>query len=69
LNRILVAQKRPFPGAEDRQAAAEALRRPLRRFASDPLPLARNFNVAPRFAEDTRLLTDQYAPVNLLQQQ
>ena len=69
LNRILVAQKRPFPSAEDRQAAADALRRPLRRFASDPLPLARNFNVAPRFAEDTRLLTDQYAPVNLLQQQ
>ena len=34
LNRILVAQKRPFPSAEDRQAAAEALRRPLRRFAS-----------------------------------
>ena len=50
-------------------AAAEALRRPLRRFASDPLPLARNFNVAPRFAKGARLLTDQYAPVNLLQQQ
>ena len=28
-----------------------------------------NFNVAPRFAKGARLLTDQYAPVNLLQQQ
>ncbi|MDA0955740.1 MAG: fused MFS/spermidine synthase [Proteobacteria bacterium] len=68
LNRILVAQKQPFPDEATRLAAAEALRRPLRRFASNPLPLAENFNVAPPFSASARLLTDQYAPVNLLQQ-
>ena len=56
-----MAQK-DLPEAEDRQAAAEALRRPLRRFASDPLPLARNFN-GPRALLGTRGLTDQYAPL------
>ena len=68
LNRILVAQKQPFPDEATRLAAAEALRRPLRRFASNPLPLAQNFNVAPPFSASAPLLTDQYAPVNLLQQ-
>ena len=68
LNRILLATADAWPGEETLAARAEALVAPLRRFAVDPRTLARNVDPDFEFDRQVRVLTDQYAPVNLLRE-
>jgi spermidine synthase len=66
LNRILLATADGWPDEETLAARADALVPPLRRFAVDPRTLARNVDADFEFDRQARVLTDQYAPVNLL---
>ena len=68
LNRILVAAEGAWPDAERLRARAEALQPRLRRYGIDTAPLARNLDRDFAYDEDARVLTDQYAPANLLSQ-
>ena len=68
LNRILVAYDGPWPDEDELLRRADALAPSLDRFRIEPRALARALNTDFRYDESARVLTDQYAPANLLSQ-
>jgi spermidine synthase len=66
LNRILVAVEGEWPGRERMLERAAELAPGLRRFGVAPRTLAEALDPDYAFDRDARIITDQYAPVNLL---
>lgn len=66
LNRILVATQRDWPGRGLLLERAAELAPRLRRFGVAPRTLAEALDPDYEFDRDARIITDQYAPVNLL---
>lgn len=68
LNRILVGFEGEWPARETLLERADALQPRLERFGVETRPLARNLDTEFAYDRDARVLTDQYAPANLLSQ-
>ncbi|MDZ7826504.1 MAG: hypothetical protein U5R48_11375 [Gammaproteobacteria bacterium] len=64
--RILVATQGDWPGRELLLERAAELAPRLRRFGVAPRTLAEALDPDYEFDRDARIITDQYAPVNLL---
>lgn len=68
LNRILVGYEGEWPEEATLLERAAALQPAMDRFGVEMRPLARNLDTDFPYDEDARVLTDQYAPANLLSQ-
>lgn len=68
LNRILVGYEGEWPEESTLLERAGALQPRVDRFGIDAGPLARNLDTDFAYERDARVLTDQYAPANLLSQ-
>ena len=66
-NRVILAASGPLPTPEQLSRRAEALDTRLQRFDVDILAIRDLMNTRPDWNTEARLLTDQYAPANLLQ--
>lgn len=66
-NRILIGLDRPWPGQPKLDARASVLAHDLDRFGVDIERYARALRTDWDFDREARVLTDQYAPANLLQ--
>lgn len=68
LNRILIGYEGDWPDDGTLLERAAALQPRVNRFGIEARPLARNLDPDFSYERDARLLTDQYAPANLLSQ-
>ena len=68
-NRVILATKTPLPSLMTLNARAAALEKPLAPYGINIRSYPRRLKSDIDWATDTRLLTDQYAPANLLQAQ
>lgn len=68
LNRILIGYEGEWPDQATLLERAEALQPRVERFGIEARPLARNLDTDFAYERDARVLTDQYAPANLLSQ-
>ncbi|WP_157265301.1 spermidine synthase [Azohydromonas aeria] len=65
-NRVILARKGGLPPMAEVRTRAAALDGPLRRFSVTPEWLLPLFETGTRWPEGTRLLTDKFAPANLM---
>lgn len=65
-NRVIVASNSPLPDNEQLLAQAGNLQQALAPYAVDPMEFVPHLNRKPDWDTSERVLTDQYAPVNLL---
>lgn len=65
-NRVIVAALQPLPGREELMQRAPAFRARLERFGMDVTEYPALMNTVPDWNGSERVLTDQYAPANLL---
>ena len=65
-NRVILARKGGLPPMAEVRSRATALDGPLRRFGVTPEWLLPLFATDTRWPEGTRLLTDKFAPANLM---
>ncbi len=69
LNRIIVVSKAPLPSAEVLRQRGGRFATPMARHNIDIRQFARDLRRDINWRRDARVLTDQYAPANLLRQQ
>lgn len=65
-NRIIIATLQPLPTPEQLEQRAPAFKERLARFGFDITEMTQHMTLEPDWDTDARLLTDQYAPANLL---
>ncbi|HET9679363.1 MAG TPA: fused MFS/spermidine synthase [Gammaproteobacteria bacterium] len=66
-NRIILASKGKLPTVDELMAAENALDKPFDTFDIDMEEIVEQADTSPEWRHVARVLTDQYAPVNLLQ--
>lgn len=67
-NRVILAGKRPLPNILELRRRAGELREPLRPFGIDIGRYPKRLTIKVDWDENARVLTDQYAPANLLRE-
>lgn len=65
-NRIIIASQQPLPDEDTLEQRAEAMAARLQRFDVQLPDMLRHIGTEPDWDTDERVLTDQYAPANLL---
>lgn len=65
-NRIIIASARPLPDMATLEARARAFQDRLEPFGMDITDMTQHIGTTPDWDTDERILTDQYAPANLL---